>query len=317
MSELIATVDVGTNTAHLLLARITDDGEAVPVHSETRFVRLGQGIDATGEVHPAALARLREALLAFSGTARGAGVTRTIAVGTSASRDARNRSELVRYVKRETGLDYRILSGEEEALLTSIGALSGLAWTPDKAVIVDIGGGSTELTRAARLEGRYSIDGSVSIDLGSVRITERCFSSLPPPEPEIRAARQMASAAFAGMEAFAAVGPRFVGAAGTIRALALVDAGVTSCDNFPPDDLIISRSTCRSWCDRLLKLDYDRTLALNPAVMQGRADVFAAGVLLLDHLFSVLDAVECAVSPWGLRHGLAVQYASLKKQRHG
>lgn len=314
MAEIIATIDVGTNTAHLLLSAVTEDGDALPMHSETRFVRLGQGIDASGVIHSDALERLRQTLTEFSDIAREAGASNVIVAGTSASRDASDPDELVRFVKRETGLDYTIVSGEEEALLTSMGALSCVERSTGSAVIVDIGGGSTELTyvdRAAQL----SIPHSVSLDVGSVRITERCFSKLPPGADEVTKAIEVVNQALNTVPVVDSDDDvLFVGAAGTIRALAMIESGVTAWAQLG-GEVVVNRSICRRWCDRLLGMNYEATLALSPVVMRGRADVFAAGVLILNQVFDYLDKEQCVVSPRGLRHGLALRYASLKKTR--
>lgn len=316
MAEVIATIDVGTNTAHLLLSAVSDEGGVVPMHSETRFVRLGQGIDASGAVHPDALERLRRTLKEFAEIARKAGATKVMVAGTSASRDARDPDELVQFVKRETGLDYTIVSGEEEALLTSAGALSSIDRSFHTAVIVDIGGGSTELTYVEG-EKEISIRNAISLNIGSVRITERCFTKLPPDDADVEKALGIVNQALRTVAGAGSDDGRllFVGAAGTIRALAMIEHGVTSWDQFNDAEVIIDRATCRSWCDRLLAMDYEAILALNPVVMQGRADVFAAGVLILNEIFDHLDEEECVVSPRGLRHGLAIRYASLKKRR--
>ncbi len=315
MAELLGTIDVGTNTAHLLVSRITDVGEVVPIRSETRYVRLGQGVDASGEVHPDALARLRDTLRSFNDIARSAGATRITVVGTSASRDVRDRQALVDFVKTETGLDYTIISGEEEALLTTLGALSGVKDRTDPCVIVDIGGGSTELT-LARYEGAaVTIVDTITVDIGSVRLTERFLRKLPPSDEDVAAARNLvdsllSKATFAG-EGY----DRFVGAAGTIRALNLLTTSALSPRDRPDGDLHLSRGACREWYRRLQRLDYQQTLQLNERVLAGRADVFLAGVLILDSVFELLRADTCIVSPYGVRHGLAIRYASLKKGR--
>ncbi|MDX1430617.1 MAG: exopolyphosphatase [Rhodothermales bacterium] len=317
MSELIATIDVGTNTAHLLVSRVMPTGDAEPLHSETRFVRLGQGVDASGEIHPEALARLKSTLLEFSTIAREAGAGTTIVAGTSASRDARDPQGLIEFVRRETGLRYTIVSGEEEAQLTGLGALSVVSRPAGPVVIADIGGGSTELTYVDRTTQPPSVERSVSLDVGSVRITERCFITLPPSREAVARARDIVDEALTASKCRGENDRLFVGAAGTIRALALIEYGVSTWSDLPVGEVTISREICGSWCDRLLGLDEASVRALDPIVMHGRADVFAAGVLILDRIFDRLAARECLVSPRGLRHGLAIRYAQLKKAREG
>lgn len=301
---MIATIDVGTNTAHLLLAYALPDGSIAPIRSETRYVRLGQGVDASGEIHPDALERLSTTLIHFGELARAAGADPIRTVGTSASRDVSDRSGLVEFVRVHAGLDYEIIPGEEEALLTSLGAVTRLDLDPQSnTVVVDIGGGSTELTYTRRDNGTLSIEALTSLNVGSVRLTERCFERLPPTPAEITQAERLTRESLGGARRPADGRWTMIGAAGTIRALALLAAGSGS----DRGAAILSGGMIRDWRERLLTLDFEETLALNPDVLGGRADVIAAGVLILDIVMDYLDADRCLVSPWGLRHGMAIR----------
>ena len=310
MDELIATIDVGTNTAHLLLAYVRPHGRIAPIRTDTRYVRLGQGVDVSGRAHTDALARLRETLVEFAATARGAGASSILAVGTSASRDIVDREGLVAFVREHAGIDYEIISGEEEALLTSLGAVSCLGLDSEvDTVVVDIGGGSTELTYTRRRDGSTSLEAMTSLDIGSVRLTERCFEALPPSSESVDRAEALVHDALESAERPAGRKWVMIGAAGTIRALALLAAGEAAEGSGGRESTRLDRKVVRRWRDRLLALDYEQTLALNPTVLKGRADVMGAGVLILDRVIDYLDADACTVSPWGLRHGLALRYA--------
>jgi exopolyphosphatase/guanosine-5'-triphosphate,3'-diphosphate pyrophosphatase len=310
MAELIATIDVGTNTAHLLMAYVLPDGTISPIRTVTRYVRLGQGVDASGEVHGDAVTRLRETLVEFADAATEAGAEAIIAVGTSASRDVRDRDGLVSFVRRHAGIDYQIISGEEEALLTSLGAVSGLGMEPGlSTVVVDIGGGSTELTYARHDVGSAALEAITSLNIGSVRLTERCFEMLPPSSESVDRAERFVIEALDSADRPVGREWVMVGAAGTIRALALLVDGEAAGEDRGREATRLDRSTIREWRDRLLCLDHRQTLALNPDVLTGRADVIAAGVLILDLVFDYLGARECTVSPWGLRHGIAIRHA--------
>ncbi len=310
MAELIASIDVGTNTAHLLLAHARPDGSIVPIRTHTRYVRLGQGVDASGKAHGDALVRLRETLMEFARTARDAGAKEILAVGTSASRDIQDREGLISFVREHAGVEYQIISGEEEALLTSVGAVACLGLADNvETVVVDIGGGSTELTYTRHRDGSTELEAITSLNIGSVRLTERCFDSLPPAGQTVDRAESLVRAALAS-----AVRPDrgtwvMVGAAGTIHALALLVHGETSKVPDGRGTMRLDKDTVHRWRDRLLSLNYEQTLSLNPAVLKGRADVIAAGVLILDQIFDYLGADACTVSPWGLRHGIAIRYA--------
>jgi exopolyphosphatase/guanosine-5'-triphosphate,3'-diphosphate pyrophosphatase len=310
VSQLLGTIDVGTNTAHLLLFSTTPSGGIVPLRTETRYVRLGQGVDALGEIHPDALERLRVALSEFGAIAGSAGVERLVTVGTSASRDSTDPDRLVDFVREHTGIEYEIISGEDEALLTSTGAVSCLDLPNDiRTVVVDIGGGSTELTYTHRSDGVMMLDTLSSLNVGSVRLTERCFGQLPPTASQVAEAESTVRTALEAGSNPADGEWMMVGAAGTIRALALIAEEVSPgsrLDGRPPN---LSRRLVGEWRQKLLTLTFEETFALNPAVLAGRADVIAAGVLVLDVVFDHLGADQCVVSPWGLRHGLAIKVA--------
>ena len=301
----LATIDVGTNTALLLVAE-WDGRRLVPLHDVQRFVRLGEGVDATGRVGDAAMQRLREALLAHRATAEAWGAERIVVGATSASRDAENQEELVDFVRRETGLDYEIISGEDEARWSFAAAVAAFPDLEGRCAVIDIGGGSTEI--ATGDAGRGTVAHRRSLQVGSVRLTERLFSSQPPLPDEIAVAERLIGKAMA--EAGVALDGTmpFIGAAGTVVSLALLDRGVASWDELGKKPVVLSADVVRAWRERLLSRSYDDVLALNPDVMAGRADVFPAGVLLLDTVMRWAGIASCHVSPWGLRHGLALRF---------
>lgn len=187
MSETVAAFDCGTNSLRLLLA---DPGTGGPdgtaltdLDRQTEIVRLGQGVDATGEFAPEALERTFAVTQRFAERVRAAGVPpeRTRFVATSASRDARNRDEFFAGIERLVGVRPDIISGDEEARLSFAGALSRLQSPAEPVLVMDIGGGSTELI-VGDASGRVS--SAISLDIGSVRLTERFLHAGPPaPRP--------------------------------------------------------------------------------------------------------------------------------------
>ncbi len=289
----IATIDVGTNTALLLIADV-GDGRLEIVREVDRYVRLGQGVDANRRLAPEAVARVVAALADFKAVADDLGAETVVIGATSASRDAGNLDELMEQV-RALGLDYRVISGKEEALWTFRAACSAY---PDLGTVcvVDIGGGSTEVVvgRADAEEPRR-----VSVDIGSVRLTERCFPDLPPSPEAIEAAEAMASDAFARLSVDPAL--PLLGSSGTVRVLgALAQPGEPTAP--------VSAETVRVWRDKLLGLSAAEVLALNPDLLSGRADVYAAGVLILDAFMQRFGFEAIHPSPRGLRHGLALRW---------
>ena len=148
-----------------------------------------------------------------------------------------------------------------------------------------------------------------SLDVGSVRLTERCFGSQPPSAEAVAVAERIVQDHLA--EAMPPLTPDvpLVGAAGTVMVLALVNAGVSTWADLPTDGARLSYAAVRAWRDRLMRLTYDQVLALDLAIMDGRADVFPAGVLILEAVMRHADLPICLASPRGLRHGLAFRFA--------
>lgn len=301
----LATIDVGTNTALLLVAAW--DGHALtPLHDARRVVRLGEGVDATGRVSEAAMARLREALLAHRQAAEARSAEQIIVGATSASRDAENQGELVDFVRRETGLDYEILSGEAEARWSFAAAVRAAGDLGGRCAVVDIGGGSTEI--ALGDAGAGTVGHRRSWQAGTVRLTERYFTSQPPSPEEVAAAEQFVNDLLADAALPLDAQTPLIGTAGTIVSLALVHHGASAWSELGAGPVVLTQDDVRHWRDRLLVASYDEVFALDPDVMAGRADVFPAGVLLLDAVMRAAGAKVCRVSPWGLRHGLALRH---------
>src|SRR5690554_1224289 len=207
----IATVDVGTNTALLLVGDV-GGGRLVSVYEEDRYVRLGQGVDAHRRLAPEAMDRVVDALAAYKARAEEYGAEAVVIGATSASRDARNLDELTARV-RALGLDYEVISGEDEALWTFRAACSAYP-DLDAACVVDIGGGSTEIVTGRADAGEPE---RVSVDIGSVRLTERHFPDLPPSPEAVAAAERFVAGVFEGLT----VDNRLplLGSSGTVRVL--------------------------------------------------------------------------------------------------
>lgn len=300
----LATIDVGSNTAKLFVGEVRG-GVLVPHYEERRYVRLGEGVDASGRVGEAALRRLIEALTAFRDAARARGAEHIHIGATSASRDASNRDEIIARVKTETGLDYRLLTGVEEAALSFHGALSAFPDVREACTVVDIGGGSTELVGGT--PGTHAFDYRESIDVGSVRVTERCFSAQPPPRDELDRATALVHDVLGQTGIPADPGRPLIGAAGTTGALARMHRDFVRWDEMAGRAVTMTRREVSMWRLRLSALTYDETLALNPRVMAGRADIFLAGTLVLEGVMDYLGVDTLYISPRGLRHGLALQ----------
>lgn len=306
----LATIDVGTNTALLLVADLDADGRVVPVQTRRRFVRLGAGVDAERRIDGAALERLRTALLAYRAEAEALGAAHILVAGTSASRDARNQGELIAFVREETGLAYEVLSGEEEATLSFQGAVAAMPDVQGACIVFDVGGGSTELVRGAQAGRQATVTHRCSLDIGAVRLTERFFGTQPPTPPAVAAAKAYVATALQSCTWLQAAPVPLIGSAGTAMVLALVHHAQ---DRFDPARAALTIAEVQAWRDRLLQMPYEAVLALNPALMDGRADVFPAGVLIVAALMQHLGAAALRVSAGGLRHGLAWRFAQAQR----
>ncbi len=192
----VAGIDCGTNSIRLLVADVVREPDGRPrltdVHREMRVVRLGEGVDATGRLSSHALDRTWRALADYAAVITASGVVRTRMVATSATRDAGNRADFVEMVRSTLGQDPEVITGDEEAELTFAGAVGDLDPASGPFLVVDIGGGSTELVIGERVGASNRLAGGVSLDIGCVRITERILRGDPPSSTERDQARRWA-----------------------------------------------------------------------------------------------------------------------------
>ncbi|MGA5463562.1 exopolyphosphatase [Mycobacterium sp. NPDC050041] len=306
----VAAVDCGTNSIRLLIADPVD-GRLRDVHREMRIVRLGQGVDATGEFAPEALARTRAALVDYAALMRDHRVERVRMVATSAARDVANRDAFFAMTAEVLGdvvpgAVAEVISGTEEAELSYRGAVGELDPDAGPFVVVDLGGGSTEV-----VVGRVDVEASHSADIGCVRLTERCLHSDPPTAEEISAAREVVRDGLAA--AFRAVpvdGARtWVGVAGTMTTLAALAAKMTTYDS---DAIHLSRvgfTRLREVCDELLTMTHARRAVLGP-MHEGRVDVIGGGAIIVEELADALGTRagldELVVSEHDILDGIAL-----------
>ncbi len=314
-SMRLATIDIGTNTALLLISE-WQDGQLVELFNASGFVRLGEGLDGSGLVSEAALLRLETVLRSHMEHIRLFEVAHIIVTGTSASRDAHNSDRIRSLVKLQTGTDLTILTGDEEAKVTFLGARAGVGASlkdlhggpgPLEITVVDVGGGSTECVQGPLSSSSKELTFKASLDMGSVRMTERYFSQQPALPSEIT----KASTAFRNMlqsELHGAQSTRIcVGASGTARIMALVHLGL---NELPTATGLasISRLEMGDWARRLFQMTYNEIMDLHPTKMQGRADVLPAGALILSEILTFTGSETLVVSPFGVRHGVAIRY---------
>ncbi|MDH7516475.1 MAG: Ppx/GppA phosphatase family protein [Bacteroidota bacterium] len=300
----VASIDIGTNTMLLLIADIDRGGEIHVVSDRQRIVRLGASVDKGRVILPDAFERCGTALLAYRQEIRAHGVERTVATGTSALRDARNREEFIAAMRDATGIEIRVLSGEEEARFTYHGALSGFPGTTGPCAVLDIGGGSTELTIGTGSD----VSAFHSTDVGAVRLTEQFFRHAPPLDEEIAACERALASALAQLPDFDSQTTILIGVAGTITTLAALELGLESYDPAAVAGHPLALETIRKWHDVMRGMNTEElrhVLRIDP----GRADVMFAGVTILRHFMQMRGVSTCIASERGLRFGTALDAA--------
>ncbi|MFD1152358.1 Ppx/GppA phosphatase family protein [Saccharothrix hoggarensis] len=313
----VAAIDCGTNSIRLLVADVTtsDGGERSlrDVHREMRVVRLGQGVDATGELHPDAIARTRAALLDYTTVLRRKGTEWVRMVATSATRDAANKDAFFDMARTVLGVDAEVITGDEEARLSFTGAVSDLDGDEGPFLVADIGGGSTELVLGTWDGVRGDVEAARSVDIGCVRLTERCLRSDPPTEAEVEDAVRVTRDVLA--EAFAAVptgrATTWIGVAGTVTTLVALARDMPRYD---PQEIHLARLTTdqiRETTAKLLTMSHDERAALGP-MHPGRVDVICGGALIVRTLAEHLESqgiTELVASEHDILDGIAFSLA--------
>ena len=287
---IVAAVDLGTNTTRLLVGRVEDE-RVEELHRETRITRLGEGVDARGRLLPVPIARVRNVLSDYRRTAESLGAERTLLVATSAVREAENGEAFLGEIEWSYGFTTRLLSGGEEAELTQ----RGVGELGTATLLVDIGGGSTELV----------LDGfRTSLPLGSVRFSERHGDD---PDASIEAARAL----------LPELGPKdAVGVAATITSLAALDLGIDEYDRARVHGHVLTRDAARAQLERLAALPLEERRRV-PALDPDRAPVIVAGGAILLAILDGYELESVRVSERDLLDGAALAAAELPEPEEG
>lgn len=280
----VGAIDCGTNSFRLLIAEPGERGGPTELTRELQIVRLGQGVDATGELHPDALTRVFAAAERYAEQLRAYGVApaRTRVVATSAARDARNVEDFFVGMVARLGVRPEVISGAEEARLSFVGALSAVAvdGADGPVLVMDIGGGSTELVLGDPAGG---IERSVSLDIGSVRLTERFGLVGPVPGDARAAATAYVDGLLDDLDWPLAEVAGWIGVAGTVTTASALVQGLAAYDRSRVHGSTVSTAELADLLDRLAALTAEQIRGLG-AVEAGRADVITAGVLIADRV---------------------------------
>lgn len=305
MTTRVAAIDCGTNSIRLLIAERDASGRLIDLLRRLEIVRLGQGVDAAGEFHPDALDRTFAAVDQYAGLIDDAGVPVDCIhfVATSAARDAKNREVFFGGVRRRLGVQPDVITGDREAQLSFTGALSGSEGRAEPILVMDIGGGSTEVI-VGFADGR--IDRAISMDIGSVRLTERFLHTSPPTSDELEEATHYVDGLLdaSGIE-FAAVGT-WIGVAGTATTLAAVYLNLDSYDRTRVHNSVIPREEVGALLNLLAAKSVAEIRAI-PAMHPQRADVITAGTLIASRIAARLTPVkEMIISESDILDGIAL-----------
>ncbi|ACF12947.1 Ppx/GppA phosphatase [Chloroherpeton thalassium ATCC 35110] len=302
----IATIDIGTNTALLLIAEF--DLATKQLHTilnQIEVVRLGQGVDKERRITAESISRLVLAMAKFKSTIQAHGVEKTYAVATSAMRDAQNRDDVIQTVQEQTGIDIELLKGEAEADMTFLGATIGWRNLPKKFLVIDIGGGSTEIA----LGDQNGIIDGVSLNIGAVRLVERCFSTIPPKPAELEAAKDIITKALsAPLSRFIQGRESVFAVAGTPATLAKV---IQKLPDFLPDRIHgfeLTYAHVHSLLDAFSKSTTEQILEMG--VEPGREDLIVVGTMILHQFMRIFGVPSVRVSIQGLRYGVAARKAN-------
>jgi exopolyphosphatase/guanosine-5'-triphosphate,3'-diphosphate pyrophosphatase len=290
----VAAVDLGTNSTRLLVADVAD-GRVDEIARRLTITRLGEGVDGRGRLLPAAIERLHACLTRYHVEATALGAETALAIATSAVRDSENGRQLLEEIEVRYGFATRLLRGDEEAALTLRGVSSGRE-LPDGTLLVDIGGGSTELV----LGGRGSVSFSTSLQLGCVRLTERYLASDPPTADELDRCAASVCGELPELEPTGAVG-----VAGTVTTIAALDLGLRAYDPVQIHGHRIPISSVQRELARLAALPVTERRRV-PGLEPDRAPVIVGGAVILLEVLRAYDLHEIEASERDILHGAAL-----------
>jgi exopolyphosphatase/guanosine-5'-triphosphate,3'-diphosphate pyrophosphatase len=307
VSATVAAIDCGTNSTRLLIARGGAAGLET-LERQATITRLGAGVDATGALDPAAMARTLEVLGRYRSVMDDHGVERVRISATSAARDAANREEFFAAAAGILGTRPELLSGAEEARLSFAGATAELDPALGPFLVVDIGGGSTEFAVGP---GGGEPDGVISVDLGCVRLTEQYLHRDPPAPEELAAAISVAEAHLddvvrelpASKEA-----ALMVGLAGTVTTVAAVELGLACYDRDRIHHFRLTRAAAED-VFRTLATEARADRIYNPGLEEARADVIVGGLCVMVAVLRHFEVAECLVSEADILDGMAAGIA--------
>ncbi|MDQ1397697.1 MAG: exopolyphosphatase / guanosine-5-triphosphate,3-diphosphate pyrophosphatase [Acidimicrobiaceae bacterium] len=298
---VVAAIDCGTNSTRLL---VTEAVGQPPRDRLMRITRLGQGVDASGRLAPEAIERTVAVLREYREVMDRHGVQRVRMTATSAARDAENREDFFTAAEAAVGIRPELLGGEEEGRLSFAGATADLDPSDGPFLIVDIGGGSTEFAVG---NAGADPDGVLSLDIGSVRLTEKFFTVDPPDPAELSQAISVVHSHLDDVEREipgVSDARRLVGLAGTVTTVAAVEIGLATYDRDRIHHFVLTKAAAED-VFRTLATEHRADRIHNPGLEEARADVIVGGTAILVTIMRHFDFAECLVSEADILDGLA------------
>jgi exopolyphosphatase / guanosine-5'-triphosphate,3'-diphosphate pyrophosphatase len=301
----LASLDIGTNTILMLIADIQRDGSLEIVRDEHFIGRLGKGVDEHGIIQKETFQRVQDILFQLINIAGSLDVKHMTACGTSALRDATNRQEFIEYIKEKLALDIQILTGKEEAELTYLGAVSDYLPSADTEnyAVLDIGGGSTEIV----VGSGALVTLCASVDIGSVRLTERILKINPPSSIALENAATLVRTHLQNIYPLLPT-TKMIGVAGTVTTLAAIDLRIPVFDRNLVNRHILTIEAIDKIFQELKPLTLDQ-LRRYPQIHPSRADILLAGIIILREALRKVRLSKITVSDRGLRYGIMIKAA--------
>ncbi|TGK01665.1 Ppx/GppA family phosphatase [Leptospira semungkisensis] len=308
----LAAIDLGTNSFHMIIVRVRENGTFEAIAREKENVRLGSGLEEGGEIDPPAFKRAIDCLKRFKLLADNS-KAEIRAVATSALREASNRSEFQAAAWKEAGIKIDVISGYEEARLIYFGILQGLPVFDKKILLIDIGGGSTEVLVGYRGDILFS----KSFKLGAIRLTEKFLKSDPLDSSQIRKCKLYVEETILPFRKIIRdLRPEMIiGSSGTIQATAgIIRAMDGEAEEIPLNHYTFTSAEFRRARNLVMESDTSKKRAKIPGFDSKRSDIIVGGILILEELFQLLDLPDLTISEFALREGII--YDTIRKWEH-
>ena len=307
---LLASMDIGTNSVKLLVAEVEDQQIKKVLLDYPVITRLGEGLDKNHEILPEAMDRTLQVISDFQNRAKQLGVEDTIVIATSAMRDARNRDVFIQKVLEQTGINLQVITGDEEAEIAFMGVCSDDELQSRNAILVDVGGGSTEfiIGQDGRIENQFSIN------VGCVRLTEEFIHTDPVDSADLQNIIQHVISAIYPRLISISPGERdLIGIGGTITTVALVHQNMEGCVLNNVHKYVLQKDQIFKILTHLRRMTLEERKNV-PGLSPQRADIIIAGIAIFSTIMEILRIQEIVVSARGLRYGAILKKASKGKE---